>query len=85
MSVWIQVPAEQIRKEREKARKLRQSQWWRQQIGRGLCFHCGKKFEKADLTMDHLLPLARGGKSTKKKCGCELQDVQHAERRSDTR
>ena len=66
MSVWIQVPAEQIRKEREKARKLRQSQWWRQQIGRGLCFHCGKKFEKADLTMDHLLPLARGGKSTKK-------------------
>lgn len=60
------MPAEQIRKEREKARKLRQTQWWRQKLGAGVCYHCGEKFDKAELTMDHLLPLGRGGKTTKK-------------------
>lgn len=56
---------EHIRRERAKARELRASQWWRQQIGPGLCYHCSGKFEKHELTMDHLLPLARGGKTTK--------------------
>lgn len=56
---------EHIGRERAKARELRQSQWWRQQIGPGLCHHCGGKFPKNQLTMDHLIPLARGGKTTK--------------------
>ncbi len=56
---------EHIARERAKARELRTSQWWRQQIGPGLCSHCGGKFDKRDLTMDHLIPLARGGKTTK--------------------
>lgn len=54
-----------IRRERAKARVLKQSQWWRQMIGPGLCHHCGGKFPKAELSMDHLIPLARGGKTTK--------------------
>lgn len=54
-----------IRRERAKTRELKASQWWRQQIGPGLCHHCGGKFPKHELTMDHLLPLARGGKTTK--------------------
>jgi 5-methylcytosine-specific restriction protein A len=66
MSLWIQVSPETLRKEREKARKLRQSSWWKQRIGAGICYHCGQKFPKEELTMDHLLPLARGGKTTKK-------------------
>lgn len=66
MSIWVQVPPEQIRKEREKARKLRQTSWWRQRIGAGVCYHCGQRFSQDQLTMDHLLPLARGGKTTKK-------------------
>lgn len=53
------------KRERAKARELRDSQWWRQQIGPGLCHHCGGKFAKAELTMDHLIPIARGGKSVK--------------------
>jgi 5-methylcytosine-specific restriction protein A len=56
---------EHIRRERAKARELRASQWWRQQIGPGLCHHCGGKFDKTELTMDHLIPLARGGKTAK--------------------
>ncbi len=26
-----------LKREREKARKLKQSQWWKTQVGRGLC------------------------------------------------
>lgn len=54
-----------IKRERAKARELRDSQWWKNQIGPGLCHHCGQKFPKSQLTMDHLTPLARGGKTTK--------------------
>lgn len=54
-----------IKRERAKARELRASQWWKQQVGPGLCYHCGKKFLKSELTMDHLIPVARGGKSSK--------------------
>ncbi len=60
--------AEHIKRERAKAKELRGSQWWRQQIGNGACYHCGLKFAKELLTMDHLVPVARGGKSTKNNC-----------------
>lgn len=59
---------EHIKRERAKAKELRESQWWRQQIGNGLCYHCGQRFSKELLTMDHLVPVARGGKSTKSNC-----------------
>lgn len=60
--------AEHQKKEKAKARELRQSQWWRQEIGKGICYHCQERFKPDELTMDHLLPIARGGKSTKKNC-----------------
>lgn len=59
-------PEEHVKRERAKARELRGSQWWRQELGKGLCYHCGQKFQREDLTMDHLIPISRGGKSTKK-------------------
>jgi 5-methylcytosine-specific restriction protein A len=59
---------EHIKRERAKAKELRQSQWWRQELGKGICYHCGGKFAKELLTMDHLVPIARGGKSTKSNC-----------------
>lgn len=55
-----------VKRERAKARELRGSSWWRQQIGKGQCYHCGGKFQREELTMDHLIPLSRGGRSTKK-------------------
>lgn len=55
-----------MKRERAKAREIRASQWWRQEIGKGACYHCGQKFSREDLTMDHLIPISRGGKSTKK-------------------
>ncbi len=54
-----------LSRERKKARELRESQWWKQKLALGICNYCREKFAKELLTMDHLLPVGRGGKSTK--------------------
>jgi 5-methylcytosine-specific restriction endonuclease McrA len=56
---------EEIKRERAKARELRQSQWWKRRRSTGICHYCEQKFPPHDLTMDHLVPLVRGGRSTK--------------------
>ena len=55
----------EIRREKDKARKLRKSRWWQQKLAIGVCYYCGRLLEPKDLTMDHIIPLARGGRSTK--------------------
>ncbi len=74
----VEVSAEEVRRERQKARDLRESQWWKRKRAAGTCHHCGKHFPPKDLTMDHLVPVIRGGKSTKgnlvpscRKCNAE--------------
>ena len=57
--------SQHIKREREKARKLKTSSWWKRKLDQGLCYLCGKKFSKIHLTMEHLVPLARGGYSIK--------------------
>ncbi|MCB0366389.1 MAG: HNH endonuclease [Bdellovibrionaceae bacterium] len=54
------------KRERAKARELRKSLWWRQQLGRGKCHYCQKSFTSSELTMDHKIPIVRGGMTTKK-------------------
>lgn len=54
-----------IRRERERARVLKKTPWWRAQLEKGICNYCGTNVGKEALTMDHRVPLARGGKSTK--------------------
>jgi 5-methylcytosine-specific restriction enzyme A len=54
-----------IRAEREKGRKLKKSQWWKSKLSQGVCHYCSGKFPKHRLTMDHMVPIARGGKSVK--------------------
>ena len=63
---WIDIQADpvHIARERKKARALRKSCWWQQMLNRGICHYCGKKFSPDELTMDHVVPVARGGKST---------------------
>jgi 5-methylcytosine-specific restriction endonuclease McrA len=53
------------RRERQRARQLRNSSWWRRKCSRGLCYFCGRRFPPQELTMEHLVPLVRGGRSTK--------------------
>lgn len=54
-----------IKREREKARELRGTNWWKQKLAQGVCHYCENKFQPGELTMDHLVPVGRGGKSTK--------------------
>jgi len=57
-----------IRREREKARALRKQNWWKNRIAKGVCHYCGKEVPPKELTLDHIVPLARGGRSTKGNC-----------------
>jgi 5-methylcytosine-specific restriction enzyme A len=54
-----------IRRERAKARELRQSRWWQQKTASGICYYCHRQGQPAELTMDHIVPLSRGGTSSK--------------------
>lgn len=57
--------AKRIRKERDKARELKHTPWWKNQLHKGICYYCGQQFPPDQLSMDHIVPLARDGKSTK--------------------
>lgn len=65
---FIPAPEEHQKREKAKAKELRQSQWWKQQLGQGVCYHCQQKFKKTELTMDHLVPIVRGGRTSKQNC-----------------
>ena len=54
-----------IKLEREKGIKLRKTPWWKTQIQSGVCHFCQQQVGAEALTMDHVVPLARGGKSTR--------------------
>ena len=56
---------EDIRREREKARQLRRTHWWNNKIQKGVCYYCNRDVGREQLTMDHMVPLSRGGKSKK--------------------
>ncbi len=64
----LEVDEGTIRREREKARAIRKQGWWQSKLSRGECHYCGGKFSAKELTLDHLVPLARGGRSTKGNC-----------------
>ncbi len=66
-SDWYELSGDKahIARERKKAQELKRSQWWKNILGKGLCHYCGEKFPADKLTMDHVVPVARGGSSTK--------------------
>jgi 5-methylcytosine-specific restriction endonuclease McrA len=55
----------EMRREKDKARQLRATAWWRRRLAQGRCDYCGRPTPPRDLTMDHRVPLVRGGRSTK--------------------
>lgn len=61
----VDVSEPDARREKEKARELRRTRWWKNRIAGGICHYCGGKFTPEELTMDHLVPIIRGGKSTR--------------------
>ena len=64
---WIAIEPdeEHLKRERAKARELRVSAWWKQQTAHGKCHYCGASVPPKELTMDHRIPVTRGGKSVR--------------------
>ena len=62
---FLPADLEHIKKEKAKAQKLKKSAWWSQQVKKEKCCYCGKKTPQKDLTMEHLTPLVRGGRTIK--------------------
>jgi 5-methylcytosine-specific restriction protein A len=54
-----------LKRERQKAREIRESQWWKRRLAKGVCYYCRQRTPPKELTMDHIVPISRGGKSTK--------------------
>lgn len=66
MQEWYQAADPQFqKKQRLKAKELRRSQWWKAQLAKGVCHFCQQSFPAIDLTMDHLIPISRGGETKK--------------------
>ena len=62
---FVQADDEHISREKRKARELRQSQWWKNKLAKGVCYYCKGRFHPSELTMDHVVPISRGGLSRK--------------------
>ena len=69
-------------REKGRARDLRRSQWWKRRLGRGRCHYCGRPTPPRELTMDHVVPIVRGGASEKgnvvpccKECNSRKRDL----------
>ena len=73
---FIFIPADEdhVKREKSKARELRGSQWWKNRLGDGKCHYCGQRFHPSELTMDHVVPMIRGGKSTRSNVVTACQD-----------
>ena len=54
-----------LRRERAKARELRASGWWKRRVSEGVCYYCRRRVGASALTMDHIVPLGRGGSSVR--------------------
>ena len=67
MADWVEIQKDpkHMAREKTKAKALRASQWWRNLLARGRCAYCQQTFAPEALTMDHIVPMSRGGRSTK--------------------
>lgn len=61
------MPADEqyVKKERQKAKELKKTPWWKNKLSKKECYYCEEKFEIESLSMDHIVPLIRWGRSTK--------------------
>jgi 5-methylcytosine-specific restriction protein A len=69
-----------IKRERRKARELRATQWWKRRLAKGVCHYCLRATLPGDLTMDHIVPIARGGKSTKGNVAATCKECNNAKK-----
>ncbi|MBF0213435.1 MAG: HNH endonuclease [Magnetococcales bacterium] len=66
--LFIAADPEVTQRERLKAKELKRSAWLKGQTGQGRCHYCGARCHPGALTMDHVVPLIRGGRTTRGNC-----------------
>ena len=54
-----------LQREKARARQLRQSAWWKRRRAAGICHYCSRSVGSGALTLDHVVPLVRGGRSVR--------------------
>ena len=62
---YAPIDPDELRRQRARARELRGSQWWKRRISTGVCHYCRRQVGAKALTMDHVVPLGRGGTSSR--------------------
>jgi 5-methylcytosine-specific restriction endonuclease McrA len=60
----ISVTEERLKRKTE-AQELKKTQWWKRKRSEGVCYFCGKKVPPKELTMEHVVPIIRGGRTSK--------------------
>jgi len=59
-----EIPEARLAQEKAAARELRKSRWWQNRITNAcVCYYCGVSLKASEATMDHIVPLSRGGRS----------------------
>ncbi|MBF0126192.1 MAG: HNH endonuclease [Magnetococcales bacterium] len=66
--LFISADPDVVQRERLKAKELKRTAWWKNRVGQGVCAYCGTRHHPADLTMDHVVPLIRGGRTSRSNC-----------------
>ena len=61
----MEISEADVKREREKSRELRKNRWWKNRLALGRCHYCDGNFAPDELTMDHLVPVSRGGKASR--------------------
>lgn len=70
-----------VKREKAAARELRKSRWWQTKIAtRATCHYCGKSLKKDECTMDHVVPIVRGGRSNKGNVVIACKDCNNAKK-----
>ena len=59
-----EIDAAALRRAREIARAAKKQRWWLEKRNSGVCHYCGERFPPRKLSMDHIVPLCRGGRTT---------------------
>jgi 5-methylcytosine-specific restriction enzyme A len=62
---YAPIDPDELKRQRAKSRELRGSPWWKRRISSGLCYYCRRQVGAKALTMDHIVPLGRGGTSAR--------------------
>ena len=88
MDDWIEITADEahVRRERARARELRKTPYFQELLRKGVCHYCHGRFPAEELTLDHIVPVSRGGRSTRgnlvvccRKCNAEKRFLTPAE------